>query len=674
MPPRLIFIAFLCFTASSMRAADWPHWNGLTRDGSTQETSYWESGGWPLEIPVWETNVGTGCSSVIASDSSIYAIGWKEGVDILFCLDAATGETRWKQVYSSPDYGRVSTGDKGWYRGPSATPELDPKTGLLYTLSIDGELQAWDSRAEGKRVWNLNLYEAFKVKQRPQTTRRGGSLRDYGYTTAPTVYQDWLLVEVGSTSQGNLVAFDKRNGDVIWKSENRDPAGHTGHVVLLEVEDIPCAATLTAFGLAVTRMDVGHEGEEVATYEWRTDFCNNIPSPAVFGNHVYLTTEYNQDKICKFEITLNGAKRLWESPHSAGVCTPIATADRVYLVEDGLHCLDAESGKLLWHGGRFDRTASLVLTGDDKLIIWGNEGDLALVDPKNGYNELALNRGVHRDRAWPRVVLANGRLFCKDRLGNIKAFALSPTAKGNAPDSLMTLLEAERAIDLKAWPGEPEGLVLAWKASYGKRRVDGLILQAGRRVVLEAEGDTSLGSNGEWIFSEGAVDIQNVEPFLAETFQTAKALTLELIFSSETMEQSGPARIVTFSTDPSRRNFTLGQEGNELRIRLRTQSTNENGLPEIGIPGIEAGRTYHLLITHDGETLNAYLDGQLVATESLRGHYNSWTEQDFLLGNEATRDRPWRGSISGVALTTQFLDEAAAQQRYLSATRQSSSR
>src|SRR5688572_7167279 len=45
---------------------------------------------------------------------------------------------------------------------------------------------------KGRKVWGLNLYAAYKVGRRP------GFPRDYGYTTAPLVWKDWLIVEVGA--------------------------------------------------------------------------------------------------------------------------------------------------------------------------------------------------------------------------------------------------------------------------------------------------------------------------------------------------------------------------------------------------------------------------------------------------------------------------------------------
>ena len=43
------------------------------------------------------------------------------------------------QEYDSPRFGRLAEGDQGLYSGPTSTPEFDAASGLLFTLSCDGQ-------------------------------------------------------------------------------------------------------------------------------------------------------------------------------------------------------------------------------------------------------------------------------------------------------------------------------------------------------------------------------------------------------------------------------------------------------------------------------------------------------------------------------------------------------
>ena len=65
---------------------------------------------------------------------------------------------------------------------------------------------------------------------------------------------------------------------------------------------------------------------------------------------------------------------------------------------------------------------SCLVTADDKLIVWAGRGDLFLVDiagPAGEYRELVRRRGLAAEDVWPHVVLAQGRLYCRDRVGRL---------------------------------------------------------------------------------------------------------------------------------------------------------------------------------------------------------------------------------------------------------------
>ncbi|MEX0712581.1 MAG: PQQ-binding-like beta-propeller repeat protein, partial [Pirellulales bacterium] len=318
-----------CLMGPGWRASaeDWPHWRGPQRNGVVAEHSGFKGGEWPAGEAAWNKNVGEGSSSPLVVAGRLYTMGWRDGRDTVLCLDAATGNEIWHQSYPCPRFGRRAMGDEGLYSGPQSTPEYDAATRLLYTLSIDGDLNCWDTASQGRKVWGLNLYQQYDVPRRPQHRRSGH--RDYGYTTAALAQGEWLIVEVGD-DEGTLMSFDKRSGVRVWTSECKDPAGHTGGPVPITVEGVPCIAVLTYQGLLVARLDAGNEGRTVATYEWSTDFANNIATPAVHGNSVLITSGYNRNAICRIDVSLAGARKAWEQPLHSKICSPIVHQGHVY--------------------------------------------------------------------------------------------------------------------------------------------------------------------------------------------------------------------------------------------------------------------------------------------------------------------------------------------------------
>lgn len=424
--PRLLLHSFLALWLPCVAAADWPHWRGPARNGISPESSGFQNGRWIVDKPAWRANVGKGSSSPLVVGDKLYTMGWKAGKDVVACLDADTGKEVWSQSYKSPLFGRKALGDQGQYSGPSSTPEFDAATGHLYTLGLDGDLHCWDTKKDGARVWTFNMHERYKIHQRPQVGMSGH--RDYGFTTSPFVHGDWLIIEVGA-AQGTVIAFDKHTGNEVWRSELTEPAGHTGGLAPITVEGIPCIAVLTHFHLAVLRLDKGNEGKTLARHPWVTEFANSIPTPAVDGPHVVITSAYNHMTICKLKITLKGAEKLWETKYPSGVCSPVIHKGRIYLAWKTIRCLDFDTGKQLWSGENLGTPGSCIVTADDRLIVWGKSGDLFLAETAvrapSDFKLLARKTGVLADVAWPHVVLANGGLYCKDREGNLVCFRMA---------------------------------------------------------------------------------------------------------------------------------------------------------------------------------------------------------------------------------------------------------
>lgn len=413
----------IVLSSGNLRSEDWPHWRGPLRNGHTSEASGWNGKTWIQEEPVWQGEVGEGAGSPLIIGDALYAIGWSDGKDTLYCLDAKTGQVRWTVSDPSPQWGRFHEGDEGVYSGACSTPEYDDQTGLLYSLGIDGDLLCRDVSDKGKLLWKKNLYDDYHVKKRPRMTR--APLRDYGYTSSPLVYKDWLLVEAGAPS-GCLIAFDKKTGREVWKSECVDPAGHNGGPVLMDVENIPCVALFTVEGLVVIRLDEAQAGKTVGTYPWITDFANNVASLAVKDDNVLITSQYNHKTIARQKVTLKGIEKVWEAEYSSKVCTPVIHKGYVYFAWQRLRCLDWETGQQKWEGGNFSDPGSCIVTSDDRLIVYGFNGKLALVETAtrspNEYSELSLRDKISRHEAWPHVVLSGGHIYCRDRLGKLVCF------------------------------------------------------------------------------------------------------------------------------------------------------------------------------------------------------------------------------------------------------------
>jgi VanZ like family len=94
---------------------------------------------------------------------------------------------------------------------------------------------------------------------------------------------------------------------------------------------------------------------------------------------------------------------------------------------------------------------------------------------------------------------------------------------------------------------------------------------------------------------------------LVRRLRQTNAFTLRVTCSTSDPAQTGPARIVSNSASPSLRNFTVGQQGADLVVRVRTPLTGPNGTrAETVVPDVFASdQPRDILIAYDGTALVA---------------------------------------------------------------------
>ncbi len=146
----------------------------------------------------------------------------------------------------------------------------------------------------------------------------------------------------------------------------------------------------------------------------------------------------------------------------------------------------------------------------------------------------------------------------------------------------------------------------------------------------------------------------------------SQRLELALRVRPFSSDQTGPARIFTLSADPYLRNLTIGQDGENLILRLRTPETDLNGIRANGLPVAEFPGVFrtpaawveiHLEIEPGRLRISAVApeSGHRVgletalAAEPLRDWDPSYR---LALGGELTNERSWLGEIQQALVRT----------------------
>ncbi len=233
------------------------------------------------------------------------------------------------------------------------------------------------------------------------------------------------------------------------------------------------------------------------------------------------------------------------------------------------------------------------------------------------------------------------------------------------------ILAAAMCVGTSALAGESatrtgDGLLVLYTF---EQAVDDLVEDqsgVGEPLNLHVEQSRGLVWRGSALTVTSSSRLTSVEPArkIVEAVRLSGSLTIEAWITPNDALQNGPARIVTLSADPLQRDFTLGQEGSQFDVRLRTSATNENGIPSTStaVDSVRA-ELMHVVFTRNADgAARFFLNGEQTIETQVVGDLSNWTSDFQLsLANEWTDDRPWLGELHLVAIYGRALspDEVA---------------
>ncbi len=398
----LLFLAVLFVSGRAALAADWPQWLGPARNSVTPEiVAPWTA---PPEI-AWRYPVGNGYSSPIVADGVVYfhsAVAGKDAEEVT-ALDAKTGKPVWTDTYVRGPYRSVLG------VGPRTTPTFSE--GKLYTFGITGVLSCYDAKA-GKRLWNVNPYETFKV-----------SMPRYGVCSSPVVVEGRVVVLAGGSGSA-VVAYDIATGDLAWKGLD-EPASSASPIVVTRGEgdqrrtDLIVQTTLRVLGLSPQDGSVRWEHPLVFQP------AGVSPTPLLVGNSLICTTKDTGTMALDLPSGDSPTPRSpwWKqdltSYFSTGSTGPqgsvlVVTNQLMPLPRTDLRCLDLAKGDELWkQEGIGYYHVGVITTGDGKLLLLDDGGNLILAEPtREAFKQLAKSpvcRGTLTNPA-----LSGGCVYVRD--------------------------------------------------------------------------------------------------------------------------------------------------------------------------------------------------------------------------------------------------------------------
>jgi len=381
----VIALAIFTIASSPITADDWPQFRGPDGTATAPDSGVplrWsdsENMAWKTELP------GHGASSPVVWRGKVYLTAYTgygltveeagDPTDLRFhviCLDLATGDIVWDQ--SRPTTGKVQKitpriVDHGY---ASSTPACDD-SGVYAYFGTSG-MVAYD--LEGKLKWTADV---------------GDGTAGFGSAASPIIYKDLVIMNASIESKC-LFAFDKNNGEVVWKAEGIDRSWSVPTVA-----EVPGGEPelLMSFKEHIVGIDPT-TGDELWRCRGIQDYV--VPCPIAHeGVGYFIGGRTNQAIAIKLggRGDVTDSHTLWSVDFGANVTSPVYHDGFLYWASDrGMACcLEAATGETVYRERMPTRArvyASVVLIGD-RLYCTTRDSGVVVLQATPKFTELAVN-------------------------------------------------------------------------------------------------------------------------------------------------------------------------------------------------------------------------------------------------------------------------------------------
>jgi outer membrane protein assembly factor BamB len=382
-------------------AADWPQFRGPNYDGTTAETI---RTAWPDEGPqvLWKAELGPSFGSFAVSGGKAFAYVQRkvagEDKEVAVALDADTGKELWAVPLGRPVF------DKQGGFGPRSTPTV--ADGRVYILGSFQLLTCLEADT-GKILWQHDLVKQYD-----------GRVISWYSAASPIIADGLIFINAGGTGQA-LLAFNKDNGELVWKGEDDMPT-HASPVVAT-IHGVKQVIFLTQTGLVSV---VPQTGKVL----WRFAFpfkTSTASTPIVWEDMVYCSAAYSVGAaVCR--ITKSGesftATELWRQPGKLmnHWTSPVVKDGYIYGIfgqgKDGkapLKCIEMKTGKEMWSRDGFGGGGATILVGNH-ILAQSDRGPLIVVRATHlGFLENTRAQ-IYGGQCWIMPVVSNGRIYARN--------------------------------------------------------------------------------------------------------------------------------------------------------------------------------------------------------------------------------------------------------------------
>jgi outer membrane protein assembly factor BamB len=238
-------------------------------------------------------------------------------------------------------------------------------------------------------------------------------------SASPLVDDGRVIVAVGGKG-ASQVAYNLKNGQVAWKSLD-DTASYSSPI-MIDQGGKKLLVALTAEGVVAVQPE---NGQLVWRYPFKDALFESSTTPVKVGDRL-IASSITLGSVA-LKLTMKDGRpavdKDWENKElTCYFSTPAAIGDHLYMVTGSLlpgagvnlHCVETGTGKVAWTQKKIGKYhAALLHTGDNKLLMHSDNGEIILIDPDpKGYRELCKAKVC--GETWAHPAIAGGKLFVRD--------------------------------------------------------------------------------------------------------------------------------------------------------------------------------------------------------------------------------------------------------------------
>lgn len=389
---KFSLIIVLLFSLTILSAQENAQWRGDNRDGKYMESGLMKT--WPETGPelLWHFDqLGEGHASAAVTNTMVLISGTEDENGFVIAFDH-TGNQLWKKVYG-----------KEWmesYNGVRSTPVI--YNGMVYMLSGLGELVAMNSK-NGDIVWRKNILNEFN----------GDNIR-WGVTENLVVDGDNLYCSPGG-SEGNVIALNRKTGDLIWQCKGNGEKTAYCSPALVNLPNRKLLITHTQNSILGIDAD---NGELLWSFEHTNQYSIHPNTPLYHDGYLYCFSGYGKGGVMlKLSDDGTSVKEIWKSSTlDSQMGGAILLDGKIYgsgHTNREWYCLDWKTGNVLFSSKMMSK--GNVIFADGQLYCYGDNGEVALVDVSQGSFE---KKGSFRvpfgeKQHWAHLVIHNKCLYVR---------------------------------------------------------------------------------------------------------------------------------------------------------------------------------------------------------------------------------------------------------------------